>query len=51
MSDNQEFIIGASIDHSNVATDAFKKSDPFNKNWDELKIFSGLENNFKRRAA
>ena len=51
MSDNQEFIVGASIDHSNVATDAFKKSDPFNKNWDELKIFSGLENNFKRRAA
>ena len=51
MSDNQEFFVGASIDESNIATDAFKKSDPFNKNWEELKVFSGLDNNFKRRAA
>jgi PBSX family phage portal protein len=31
--------------------DVFKAQDPFNKNWDDLKNLSGLDNNFKRRAS
>ncbi len=51
MSDNDNFIVGARIDNVPTSEDLFKKSDPFNKNWDDLKSLSGLENNFKRRAA
>jgi PBSX family phage portal protein len=28
----------------------FKEQDPFNKSWDELKTYGGLNNNFKRRT-
>lgn len=28
----------------------FKEQDPFNKSWDELRSYSGLNNNFKRRT-
>ena len=28
----------------------FKKQDPFNKSWTDLRVFSGLDNNFKRRS-
>ena len=49
MSD-QEFI-SARIDDAETAIDEFASSDPFTKTWDDLKSFSGLENNFKRRAA
>jgi PBSX family phage portal protein len=31
--------------------DTFKRQDPFNKSWDDIKSFSGLHNNFKRRAS
>jgi hypothetical protein len=31
--------------------DTFKKQDPFGKSWDDVKKFSGLNNNFKRRAS
>lgn len=50
MSD-QEWIIGARIDDSISEESAFKKQDPFTKTWDDLKSFSGLDANFKRRAA
>ena len=30
--------------------DVFKRQDPFNKTWDDVKKFSGINNNFKRRA-
>jgi PBSX family phage portal protein len=30
--------------------ETFKKQDPFVKSWDDLKSFSGLNNNFKRRS-
>jgi PBSX family phage portal protein len=30
--------------------DTFKKQDPFDKSWDDLKALSGLNNNFKRRS-
>jgi PBSX family phage portal protein len=48
---NNEYIVGASIDQDIVEDDIFKNSDPFNKNWDDLKGFVGLHNNFKRRAS
>ena len=51
MSEDNEYIIGASVDKLENIEDIFKKSDPFNKSWDDLKSFSGLDNNFKRRAA
>ena len=48
---SNEYMIGASIDGGVTEEDVFKDSDPFHKNWDELKSLSGLDNNFKRRAA
>jgi PBSX family phage portal protein len=30
--------------------DTFKRQDPFNKPWEELKKFSGISNNFKRKT-
>ena len=52
MSDDQiEYRIGARIDDLQQEDDQFKKNDPFNKTWDDLKALSGLDNNFKRRAA
>ena len=49
MSD-QEYIIGARIDDVPGQDETFKKQDPFNKKWDDLKSFSGLDKNFKRRS-
>ena len=51
MSEETQYNIGASIDELIDTDSEFKKSDPFNKTWDELKNLSGLDNNFKRRAA
>lgn len=51
MSEDREYMIGARIDEPVQNNDEFKSLDPFNKNWDELKNLSGLENNFKRRAS
>ena len=39
------------MDDSIPEDDTFIKQDPFNKGWDEIKDFSGLDNNFKRRAS
>ena len=46
----QQWISGARIDDAQVADDTFKRQDPFNKSWDDLKSFSGLDKNFKRRT-
>lgn len=51
MSDEVEYRINARVDDLLPEDDTFKKQDPFNKNWDELKNLNGLDNNFKRRAA
>ena len=48
---SQDWIIGASIDDIEEVSDTFKKQDPFNKSWDDIKNLSGLDANFKRRAA
>ena len=50
MSEQNEYIVRASMDEFLPEADAFKEQDPFNKTWDELKGLSGLDNNFKRRA-
>ena len=50
MSEENEYIVRASMDEFPQEVDAFKEQDPFNKTWDELKGLSGLDNNFKRRA-
>lgn len=51
MSEENEYVIGARIDNPVQQDDTFKKADPFNQNWEDLKSLSGLDNNFKRRAA
>lgn len=50
MSEENEYRIGARIDALPKEDDFFAKQDPFNKDWDELKNLSGIDNNFKRRA-
>ena len=49
--EDQELIIGASIDHAISKDDPFSKSDPFSGNWETLKSLDGLEANFKRRIS
>ena len=46
----QQFTLGARIDELEKQDDAFKKQDPFNKSWEDLKGYSGLDTNFKRRS-
>jgi PBSX family phage portal protein len=51
MSDYEEVkYIHASLQDAETEQDLFKDHDPFMKNWDELKNYSGLEKNFKRRT-
>ena len=45
-----EYIINASTPEFEREEDIFKKQDPFNKPWEEIKALSGLDSNFKRRA-
>jgi hypothetical protein len=51
MSEEKEYILKASLDNLADQSDSFKTSDPFNKTWTELKSYSGLDNNFKRRTS
>ena len=46
----EEYYIGARIDDAIKDDDTFKRQDPFNKKWDDLKGLAGLDKNFKRRA-
>ena len=39
------------MDEPEVQENLFRSADPFNKTWTDIKGFSGLDNNFKRRAA
>jgi len=45
-----EYTIGASLPEFEPEEDIFKARDPFNKEWEELKGYAGIEKNFKRRA-
>jgi PBSX family phage portal protein len=47
---SEQYYINANLDPEMQQDDTFKKQDPFAKNWSDLKSFSGLEKNFKRRA-
>ena len=51
MDQDSDYIIGARLADATGALDQFKQDDPFNKNWNELKTYSGLDNNFKRRTS
>jgi PBSX family phage portal protein len=48
--DEQEYYIGASLNTQEEDRNLFKEQDPFNKSWDDLKSYDGLEKNFKRRT-
>ena len=50
MEQEQEWILGARIDDIQKDDDTFKRQDPFNKNWEDLKSLVGMDKNFKRRA-
>lgn len=45
-----QYISGARIDDAQQVDDTFKRQDPFNKKWDDLKGLNGLDKNFKRRS-
>jgi PBSX family phage portal protein len=42
--------ISASLNTQDEKADVFKEQDPFNKTWDSLKDYSGLDQNFRRRT-
>jgi PBSX family phage portal protein len=46
--DNFQYV-RASLNTQEQEDSQFKGSDPFNKNWEELKEYSGLDQNFRRR--
>ena len=50
MEDN-EVVIGASIDRAIIKDEPFLNSDPFKGNWETLKTLDGLDSNFKRRIS
>ena len=45
-----EYYINAALADLQPSDDTFKKQDPFNKTWDDLKSLNGIEKNFKRRT-
>lgn len=51
MSDKEFKYVNASINTEEQEENPFISQDPFNKSWDELKDFSGMDINFKRRAS
>jgi PBSX family phage portal protein len=51
MDDSDYTYISASLNTQDEKENPFKEQDPFNKSWDKLKDFSGLDQNFRRRTA
>jgi len=52
MSNYQDYTyISASLNTQEEKENPFKDQDPFNKSWDILKDYSGLDQNFRRRTA
>jgi len=47
---SNEELIFASLNTQVEPENVFKKQDPFNKNWEDLKSYNGLDINFKRRT-
>jgi PBSX family phage portal protein len=50
MSEEYQYPIQAFTPEPELEENVFKKQDPFNKKWEDLKGLSGLEKNFKRRS-
>jgi PBSX family phage portal protein len=48
--DNFQYV-RASLNTQEQEENQFKVSDPFNKNWEELQKYSGLDQNFRRRVS
>lgn len=48
--DENQYYVGASLNTQEEDLNSFKESDPFNKNWEDLKNYAGIEKNFKRRT-
>lgn len=48
--DENQYYVGASLNTQEEDLGKFKESDPFNKNWEDLKNYYGIEKNFKRRT-
>ena len=51
INDEDEVVIRARLDNIQEDSSFFKSMDPFNQNWEIVKNFNGLNQNFKRRAA
>ena len=47
---DDEVFIGASLNTQEKSDSVFKSLDPFNKTWDDLKEFNGIDQNFRRRT-
>jgi PBSX family phage portal protein len=50
MSDYEMEYLSASLNTQEEPINLFKDQDPFVKNWDQLKDYSGIDSNFKRRT-
>ena len=48
--DNELEIISAKLNTQVKEDSLFKGKDPFEKNWDQLKGLSGMDQNFRRRT-
>jgi PBSX family phage portal protein len=46
----ESFVIRAAVDDIPADDDTFKRQDPFNRTWDDLKTLQGIDKNFKRRS-
>ncbi len=49
--DINEYYIPASLNTTEEKENIFNSHDPFAKTWDEIKEYSGLDNNFRRRVS
>jgi PBSX family phage portal protein len=47
---SEQYIRDLGLDKLEAENNLFKDQDPFAKTWDDLKVLSGLEKNFKRRS-
>ena len=51
MTDEYDDYVRVGLNTQEKSENPFKEQDPFNKSWDLLKDYSGLEQNFKRKTA
>ena len=51
MTDEYDNYVRVGLNTQEKSENPFKEQDPFNKSWDSLKDYSGLEQNFRRKTA